>query len=122
MSMHVQSVVSDSFRPMDSSPPRFSVHESSQARILVLSPLVMSDSWRPRILCLWDSPGKNTGVDYHALLDLPNPGINLPNPGLPHLPSEYWSRLLFPLPGDLLDPGINPCLLCLLHWQADFYH
>ena len=53
--------------------------------------------------------------------DLPNPGINLPNPGLPHLPSEYWSGLLFPLPGDLLDPGINPCLLCLLRWQADFY-
>ena len=34
---------------------------------------------------------------------------------------EYWSRLPFPSPWDLPDPGIkpNPCLLCLLHWQAD---
>ena len=29
-----------------------------------------------RLLCPWDSPGKNTGVDGHFLLrDLPNPGI-----------------------------------------------
>ena len=44
--MHVlcayRSVVSDSFDPMDSSPPDFSVHG--------------------------DSPGKNTGVGCHALL------------------------------------------------------
>ena len=30
---------------------------------------------------------------------------------------EYWSRLPFPPPGDLPDPGIEPCLLHL-HWQA----
>ena len=35
---------------------------------------VLSDSWRPhglhpvQLLCLWDSPGKNTGVGCHALL------------------------------------------------------
>ena len=34
----------------------------------------MSDSLQPhglqpaRLLCAWDSPGKNTGVGYHALL------------------------------------------------------
>ena len=28
---------------------------------------------------------------------------------------EYWSGLSFLPPGDLLDPGINPCLLHLLH-------
>ena len=27
--------------------------------------------------------------------------------------------MLFPPPGDLPDPGINPCILDLLHWQAD---
>ena len=27
---------------------------------------------------------------------------------------EYWSGLPFP-PGDLPDPGIKPCLMCLLH-------
>ena len=32
---------------------------------------------------------------------------------------DYWSRLLFPPPGDLHDPGIQPHLLHLLHWQAD---
>ena len=31
-----------------------------------------------RVLCPWDSPGKNTGVRCHALLpsgDLPDPGM-----------------------------------------------
>ena len=28
---------------------------------------------------------------------------------------EYWSGLQFPTPGDLPDPGSNPCPLCLLH-------
>ena len=32
---------------------------------------------------------------------------------------EYWSGLPFPSPGDLPNPGIEPRLLCLLHWQAD---
>ena len=43
-----------------------------------------------RLLCPWDFPGKNTGVGCCALLQ----GI-------------------FPTQGS------NPCLLCLLHWQAD---
>ena len=42
-----------------------------------------------RFLCLWDSPGSNTGVGCHALL-----------------------QVIFPIQGS------NPCLLCLLHWQA----
>ena len=41
------------------------------------------------LLCPWDSPGKNTGVDCSALLQ-----------------------------GIVLTPGLNPCLLHLLHWQA----
>ena len=42
-----------------------------------------------------------------------------------HLPmgfsrQEYWSGLPFPSPGELPDPGMEaPCLLRLLHWQAD---
>ena len=31
---------------------------------------------------------------------------------------EYWSGLPCPPPEDLPDSGIEPCLLCLLHWQA----
>ena len=56
----------------------------------------MFDSWRThvllptRLLCLWDSPGKNTGVGCHTLLQ-----------------------------GIFLTQGLNPCLLGLLHWQAD---
>ena len=30
---------------------------------------------------------------------------------------EYWRVLPFPPPGDLPNPGSNPCLLCLLPWQ-----
>ena len=50
---------------------------------------VMSDSlqphglWPSRLLCSWDSPGKNTGVDSHSLLQgiFPTQGSN---PDLPH--------------------------------------
>ena len=42
-----------------------------------------------RLLCPWDSPGKNTGAGGHALLQ-----------------------------GIFLTQGLNPHLLCLLHWQV----
>ena len=47
----------------------------------------MSNSLSARLLCPWDSPGKNSGVNCHALLQriFPTQGSNLP-------------------------------LLCLLHW------
>ena len=32
---------------------------------------------------------------------------------------EYWSGLPFPPSEDSSDPGLNPHLLHLLHWQAD---
>ena len=31
---------------------------------------------------------------------------------------EYWSGWPCPTPGDLPDQGLNPRLLCLLHWQV----
>ena len=39
--------------------------------------------WPTRLLCAWDSPGKNTGVGCHALLQgiFPTQGSN---PSLPH--------------------------------------
>jgi len=43
-----------------------------------------------RLLCPWDSPGKNTRVNCHAFL------------------LEIF-----------LIQGSSPCLLCFLHWQAD---
>ena len=57
---------------------------------------LLSDSLQPRglqpsrLLCSWDSPGKNTGVGCHFLL-----------------------RGTFPTQGS------NQCLLQLLHWQVD---
>ena len=43
-----------------------------------------------RLLCLWDFPGKNTGAEFHFLL-----------------------QVIFPT------QGLNPYLLCLLYWQVD---
>ena len=157
---HVQTQSLQSLRPMDWSP----------------SPL-------PRLLCLWVSPGKNTGMGFHPFLlggIFPTQGLNshllsllhcrqifycwATGEALPHIydihmlksllfsppaipsnysvkyllevkvnslsrvwlfatpctivhqapPSmgfsrhEYWSGLLFPSPGDLPDPGIEP--------------
>ena len=59
----------------------------------------MSDSLRPyglwpaRLLCPWDSPGKNTRVGYHALLQ--------------------WI---------FLTQGSNSHLLCLLYCRQILYH
>ena len=64
--------------------------------VCVLSCSVVADPVRPHELqaasgfCLWNFPGKNTGSGCHFLLQ----GI-------------------FPI------QGLNPSLLCLLHWQAD---
>ena len=49
----------------------------------VLSHSVVSDSLQPhglspaRLLCPWDSPGKNTGVGCHVLLGLGDPGVHV---------------------------------------------
>ena len=56
----------------------------------VLSHLVMYEFLRShglqltRLLCLWDFPGKNTGVGCHFLLQgsFPDPGIKLMSPAL----------------------------------------
>ena len=40
--------------------------------------------WRTRLLCPWNSPGKNTGVGHHFLLrgNLPSPGMAPESPSL----------------------------------------
>ena len=43
-----------------------------------------------------------------------------PSTGFPR--QGYSSGLPFPSPGDLPDPGIEPRLLHLLHWQVDSFH
>ena len=70
---------------------------------VVLSHSVMSDSLGPhglyptRLLCPWDSPGKNTGMGCHTLFQgiFPTQGSNPESPALPadSLPSEPPGKL-----------------------------
>ena len=61
------------------------------AKSFQLCPTLWSYGLYPaRLLCPWDSPGKNTGVGCHALLQ-----------------------------GIFLIQESNPCLSCLLHWQSN---
>ena len=41
--------------------------------------------WTVRLLCPWDSPGKNTGLPFPSPGDLPDPGIEPGSPALPCL-------------------------------------
>ena len=54
------------------------------AQLLQLCPTLCNPmNCGPQVLCPWDSPGKNTGVDCHTLLQriFPKQGLN---PGLLH--------------------------------------
>ena len=63
---------------------RMVVDDSNHNEDCMLSPSVLSDSWQPhglwptRLLRPWDSPGKNTGVGCHFLLQgiFPTQGSN----------------------------------------------
>ena len=90
----------------------------------------MSDSVWPyrqqptRLPRPWDSPGKNTGVGCHFLLQCINVKVKLLSrvwllatpwtaayqapPSMGFSRQEYWSGLSFPSPGDLPNPGIEP--------------
>ena len=60
-------------------------------RLLTLSRLTLWPHEPARLLCPWDSPGKNTGVGFHALLQGIFPTQRL-NPGFPHC-----TQILYPL-------------------------
>ena len=47
----------------------------------------------PRLLCPWDSPGKNVGVGFYALPpgDLPDPGIQPTSPTSPALAGGFFT-------------------------------
>ena len=71
---------------------------------VVSSSLQPCGLWPARLLCPWDSPGKNTGVGCHALLQgvFPTQGSNL---GLQHC-----RRILY----QLSHKG-SPLLTCIVH-------
>ena len=64
--------------------------------------------------CPWDSPGKNTGVGYHFLLqgNLPNPGIEPRSPALESdtLTSEPPGKTGHPWSGQSLQTSISSLL------------
>ena len=75
---------------------------------------VMSDSFLPyglkptRLLCLWDPPGKNTGVSCHALLQ----GISPAQGSNPSLLSLHWQEGSLPL----APPGKTSFLTLVLNY------
>ena len=58
----------------------------------LLAQVYMPTAQPTTLLCPWYSPGKNSGMGFHALF----------------------------LQGIFPTQQSNPCLLCLLHWQASF--
>ena len=64
--------------PMDRGAWWATVHEVTSVTSYSLWPYGLSPA---KLLCSWDSPGKDTGVGCHALLeDLPNPGVKPVSP------------------------------------------
>ena len=91
-----------------------------------MSNSVRPHRWQPtRLPYPWDSPGKNTGVGCHFLLqcmkvksesEVTQLCLTLSDPMDCSLPGssvhgfsrqEYWSGVPFPSTGDLPDPGIE---------------
>ena len=80
------------------------------------SPSFVSNSLLPHGLhSPWNSPGQNTGVGSHFLLQgiFPTQGLN---PGPQKEKPQYWSGQPIPSPEDLPNPGIQPGFPAL---QAD---
>ena len=88
---------------------------------MLISHSVMSDSlqprglWPTRLRCPWNSPGENSGVGSHSLLQ----GIFLTqesNPGLYHC-----RQILYHL-SHQGSPALIPILDCILNcWDGNFY-
>ena len=58
----------------------------------------------------WGHRGQLFAIPWTVALQAPL-SMGIPRQG-------YWSGWPFPAPGDLPEPGIEPHLLHLLHWQA----
>ena len=73
-----------------------------------LSSLQPRGLYPTRLLCPWDSPGKNTGVGH--VWQKPLQYCKVISLQLIKIKGKkkYWSGLPFPSPGDLPNPGIEP--------------
>ena len=86
------SVLCDYWKVLISVIKMFALKEVTYVCVRAQSCLTLCDPMDCRLLCLWDYPGKNIGVSCHFLFQ----GI---------FPTQ----------------GLNLYLLCLLHWQEDFF-
>ena len=74
----------------------------------------------PPLLHPWANPMPMAIVLSHVWLSAtPSTVPHLAPLSMEFSRQEYWSGLPFPTPGDLLNPGLNLCLLWLLHRQAN---
>ena len=73
--------------------PVLSLWNSEGLVFRALSHSVLSDSCNTRLACPWDSPGKNTGVSCHFLLQeiFPTQGLNPPSPASPALAGGFFT-------------------------------
>ena len=104
--------------PMDCSTQGFPVHhqlpELAQTDVHQAGDSIQPspELWPDRLLCPWKSPGQNTGVGSHSLLQgiIPSPGIKFRSPASQEdsLPSEPPGNFLVPYP--FLDPPSFPLL------------
>ena len=88
--------VDDAIQPSHTLLPTSLAFNLSQHQLLFGCSAVSDSLWPRglqinRLLCPWNSPGKNTGVGCHFILQ-----------------------------GIFGTQGLNPCVLCVLHWQADY--
>ena len=85
------------------------VHECVLSRLSCVWLFVTLRTVVHQLLCLWDSPGRNTGVGCHALLqgDLPDSGIKSVS-----LKSPAWAHRFFTTkpPGKIKSKYIHMCI------------
>ena len=108
------------------------------SKLLQLSPTLWPHRRQPtRLPHPWESPGKNTGVGCHFLLQCMKVKVKtlsrVPLSATPLTAAhqaplsmgfsrqEYWSGLLFPSSGDLLDPRIKPTTLVFPALAGGFF-
>ena len=93
------------------------VKNASVSRSVVSNSQQPHGLWPTRLLCPWDSPGKNTGVGCHALLQGSKPGLlhwrqilyclshqGSPNSGMEVL--SVWQRFKGQTPSHVTSPPL----------------
>ena len=86
--------------------------ESIPSIVLCIGPCCVIVLWN-NLACVFSCSAVSDSLWPHRLQPLQAP---LPTE---FSRQEYWSRLLFPSPGDVPNPEIEPASLSCLHWQED---